>query len=527
MSAVLSAIFGGGAQLFNTQGVILSGGKIYTYVAGTTTPAPTFTDSTQLVPNANPIILDSGGRTTSEIWIQNGVNYKFVVTDANGNAVGPTIDNIPGVNQSTTALSEWVGGPTPNYVSGTQFSVSGNYTTVYEPARRVQFQVTSGTYYGSVSGATYDGISATTVTIVPDSTSMDSTLSAVNYGFLNSTPSSIPVVSGITASYVQAQTGTAFTTAGTTSAYTLTPSPAVAGNVANQEWDVQFNSTCVANPTISVNGNTAMNLVKYSGGGYTNLTAGDVVSGWRAKCTVLAGGTQMLVRNVINNVLGAVTAASLALSTPLAVAQGGTGAISASAALNNLGIPSGIIFDYAGTSAPSGFLLCDGTAYSRTTYSSLFANIGTTWGAGDGSTTFNVPDLRRRSTIGSGGTQVAGPSTAVGATGGAENQVLTTANLPSHNHAVTVNDSGHSHSLNDPQHSHGIAFQGTLPFSGGGGFANTTPGGSPNISTASASTGISVNTATTGITATTALVGSATAVTTFPPAAVVTKIIKI
>ena len=48
---------------------------------------------------------------------------------------------------------------------------------------------------------------------------------------------------------------------------------------------------------------------------------------------------------------------------------------------------------YAGTSVPSGYLLCDGSAVSRTTYANLFAAIGTTWGAGDGSTTFNVPNL--------------------------------------------------------------------------------------------------------------------------------------
>lgn len=58
-----------------------------------------------------------------------------------------------------------------------------------------------------------------------------------------------------------------------------------------------------------------------------------------------------------------------------------------------LGVP-GIIFDYAGATAPNGFLLCYGQAVSRTTYAALFAVIGVAFGAGDGSTTFNVPDLR-------------------------------------------------------------------------------------------------------------------------------------
>lgn len=56
--------------------------------------------------------------------------------------------------------------------------------------------------------------------------------------------------------------------------------------------------------------------------------------------------------------------------------------------------PSGAIFPFAGTSAPTGYLICDGSAVSRTTYSDLFTAIGTTWGTGDGSTTFNLPDLR-------------------------------------------------------------------------------------------------------------------------------------
>lgn len=62
----------------------------------------------------------------------------------------------------------------------------------------------------------------------------------------------------------------------------------------------------------------------------------------------------------------------------------------------------GMVFAYAGSSAPTGFLLCDGSAVSRTTYADLFALIGTTYGAGDGSTTFNIPDLRGSVIIASG-----------------------------------------------------------------------------------------------------------------------------
>lgn len=69
---------------------------------------------------------------------------------------------------------------------------------------------------------------------------------------------------------------------------------------------------------------------------------------------------------------------------------------------NAASVPVGTIFDYAGSSLPTGWLACDGSAVSRTTYSALFAAISTTWGAGNGTTTFNVPDLRGRTTINEG-----------------------------------------------------------------------------------------------------------------------------
>lgn len=62
----------------------------------------------------------------------------------------------------------------------------------------------------------------------------------------------------------------------------------------------------------------------------------------------------------------------------------------------NLGLPSGVVFPFAGTAAPYGYVICDGSAVSRTEYASLFAAIGTSHGSGNGSTTFNLPDYRGR-----------------------------------------------------------------------------------------------------------------------------------
>ena len=115
-------------------------------------------------------------------------------------------------------------------------------------------------------------------------------------------------------------------------------------------------------------------------------------------------------------------------------------------------VPSGALMPFAGTSAPTGFLLCDGSAVSRSTYATLFSAISTTYGSGDGSSTFNLPDLRGRVIAGQddmGGSsanrltnQTGGLNgDDLGATGGSETHTLTTAQLASHTHSFSDTDS--------------------------------------------------------------------------------------
>jgi microcystin-dependent protein len=113
------------------------------------------------------------------------------------------------------------------------------------------------------------------------------------------------------------------------------------------------------------------------------------------------------------------------------------------------GIPVGAIQEFAGSTAPNGFLLCDGSLVSRTTYATLFAVLGVVFGSGDGSTTFAVPNHAGRVAAGKG----SGTFATLGATGGAETVALSAAQTPSHTHTYSGTTSGvgnHTHAGSVP-----------------------------------------------------------------------------
>lgn len=116
MTVYLSAFAGAGAQFFTDDGEVLSGGKLYTYAAGTTTPQTTYTSVSGLYPNPNPIILDSGGRLPEDMWLSQGGVYRFVITDSNDVQIG-AYDNIPGLNDFASGSVPWA-------------SITGKPTTV-------------------------------------------------------------------------------------------------------------------------------------------------------------------------------------------------------------------------------------------------------------------------------------------------------------------------------------------------------------------------------------------------------------
>ena len=130
----------------------------------------------------------------------------------------------------------------------------------------------------------------------------------------------------------------------------------------------------------------------------------------------------------------------------MAIISSGTTMITGGAFQGVEGTPTGAVVCFGKSSLPSGFIFCDGSAVSRTTYADLFTAIGTSFGSGDGSTTFNVPDLRGRVPAGKdnmGGTSANRLTSAVsgstlGASGGSQVHTLSTSEMASHNHTVTI-----------------------------------------------------------------------------------------
>lgn len=99
MPSVLLSPVGNGQQFFDNNGLPLAGGLIYQYQAGSSAPLATYTTNAGTIPNSNPIILDSAGRPSNEIWMQTGYTYKLVIQTSTGTTL-QTIDNLYPILQS-------------------------------------------------------------------------------------------------------------------------------------------------------------------------------------------------------------------------------------------------------------------------------------------------------------------------------------------------------------------------------------------------------------------------------------------
>jgi len=304
MSVYLAPTFGAGYQSFTstTSGasVVNAGGSISTFLAGTTTPASTWSDNSGTVSNGNVITLDSSGRpgtpTNVEIWQTAGQALKYIIKDVNGVQIGIAYDNVLGINDPSgqvTPNTEWVAtGLTPSFISSTSFSVPGNQTALFPIGERVKTTNTGGTAFSTVSAVSFS--TNTTVTVVNGATPLDSGLSTVATGlFLASAPS----VSAIGVAYDASITppaspvsiaspiqrldrgDTLATTTGTAPTYILTPTQVLGAYATNSPMLVKFHqSTAVgATPTLNVSGLGALNLVQVNSAG--TQVAAQIVAG--------------------------------------------------------------------------------------------------------------------------------------------------------------------------------------------------------------------------------------------------------
>ena len=173
-----SAAAGFAAQLLDNNGVILSGGKIYTYAAGTTTPQATYTDLLGITAHANPIILDSAGRVPGgEIWLTGGASYKFLIETSTGILLN-TYDNIFGINDLS-------------FVTGTVSSTNVSF-----------LQAGIGAVTRTAQSKMRDAVSANDFGAVGDGVADDTTAiqTAINYCVANQKDLLIPGLSFISAS---------------------------------------------------------------------------------------------------------------------------------------------------------------------------------------------------------------------------------------------------------------------------------------------------------------------------------------
>ena len=165
MSVNVSIFAGAGWQFFDANGVMLSGGLVYSYVAGTSTPQATYTTSAGNVPHANPIVLDASGRVPSggEVWATDLAGYKFVLKTAAGVTIG-TYDNLTtGVSASTLmydqggvgAVSRTVTSKLQEWISVEDFGAVADGVTDSTAAFNAALLAAGGQYVFVTSGAYY------------------------------------------------------------------------------------------------------------------------------------------------------------------------------------------------------------------------------------------------------------------------------------------------------------------------------------------------------------------------------------
>jgi hypothetical protein len=181
---------------WTSAGAIASGYKLFIYLAGTTTKTTTYQETTGTA-NTNPVVLNSRGEVPYGVYVAAGSTYKLVLAPSTDSdpPVAPvwTRDNLSATNDASITVDQWqASGFTPTYVSTTSFTVTGDRTSTFQVGRRVKTTNTGGTIYSTITASAYSSV--TTVTVVNDSGTLDSGLSAVSIGLLTPTSPSMPLL---------------------------------------------------------------------------------------------------------------------------------------------------------------------------------------------------------------------------------------------------------------------------------------------------------------------------------------------
>jgi microcystin-dependent protein len=406
------------------NGALASGAKLFFYTVGTSTKKNTYTDATKVTANPNPIILDSQGRPAN-----GGTAIDIFLDGAYRVVLAPSTDTDPPTNAvwdrpSVTTISQ---------LESTA-AKSTNYT-VLETDRDKTFLVdaSGGTVTLSLLAAATAG-DGFTITIKKTDSSSNAVVIDGNSSELidAATTYSISIPYGVVKIicngigwYVQYQGVNAnavtfedsrtntlvspFTVTATTSG---TPAAGIGTGITYKAESADENPS-----DFGAAGFSASDVSSGSEDTYFTLflrkAGAALAEAFRFACT---GASYFLFT-------GAPTAVRTITIPDSDVNLAGV-------------LPIGAMLSWGTTSAPTYWKLMDGSAISRTTYSALFAVIGTTFGAGDGSTTFNVPDIRGRCWIGTGtGTGLTARTLA--ATGGEQTHTLLEAELPSHDHDIS------------------------------------------------------------------------------------------
>jgi microcystin-dependent protein len=355
-------------------------------LSGFTTIRPGITLST-LVGAQVPLFQ---GTATNAQLLDSLDSTQFMRSDANTTTTGTL--TVLGANGITvgTSLKSNVSGTTAqitNQTSGGNLVLAVNVGGTITPAISINGTTGIPTAPTAASNTSTTQIATTAfvTTAVVNATGALGTMSTQNANAVSITGGSL---SGVSASLI-----------GTPTAPTAAP-----GTITEQIATTAFVISAVANSSSTLGSIATQNAnaVSITGGSVSNVTAS--LTGTPTAPTPTAGDS------------------STKIATTAFVQQNGT--------------PTGSLLMWSTTLAPSGYLLCNGLAVSRSTYASLYAVIGTTFGSGDGSTTFNLPDYRNRMPIG------AGSAYSAGATGGSADAIVV-----SHTHTATsaVTDPGHNH----------------------------------------------------------------------------------